>query len=71
MPQIRRQRALSLLANSADGRPCYRLRYARGRSSNWLKVKNPDAPAVRRERVEEWGGDARYPGAHASLEEFF
>jgi acetamidase/formamidase len=24
-------------------------RYARGRSSNWLKVKNPDAPAVRRE----------------------
>jgi hypothetical protein len=31
-------------------------RYARGRSSNWLKVKDPDAPAVRRERVEEWGG---------------
>jgi bifunctional non-homologous end joining protein LigD len=21
-------------------------RYARGRSSNWLKVKNPDAPAT-------------------------
>ena len=31
-------------------------RYARGRSSNWLKVKNPDAPAVRREREEHWGG---------------
>src|SRR6516162_4093584 len=31
-------------------------RYARGRSSNWLKVKNPDAPAVRREREEAWGG---------------
>jgi ATP-dependent DNA ligase len=30
--------------------------YARGRSSNWLKVKNPDAPAVRREREEHWGG---------------
>ena len=29
-------------------------RYARGRSSNWLKVKNLDAPAVRRE--EDWGG---------------
>jgi len=29
-------------------------RYARGRSSNWLKVKNPDAPAVRREREEDW-----------------
>jgi ATP-dependent DNA ligase len=31
-------------------------RYARGRSSNWLKVKNPDAPAVQREREEHWGG---------------
>ena len=31
-------------------------RYARGRSSNWIKVKNPDAPAVRREREEHWGG---------------
>jgi ATP-dependent DNA ligase len=27
-----------------------------GRSSNWIKVKNPDAPAVRREREEQWGG---------------
>jgi ATP-dependent DNA ligase len=31
-------------------------RYARGRSSNWLKVKSPDAPAVQRERQEHWGG---------------
>jgi ATP-dependent DNA ligase len=31
-------------------------RYARGRSSNWLKVKNPDAPAVRREAEEHWRG---------------
>jgi len=31
-------------------------RYARGRSTNWLKVKNPAAPAVRREREEHWGG---------------
>ena len=31
-------------------------RYARGRSSSWIKVKNPDAPAVRREREEHWGG---------------
>jgi hypothetical protein len=29
-------------------------RYARGRSSNWLKVKDPDAPAVRREPEEHW-----------------
>jgi bifunctional non-homologous end joining protein LigD len=30
-------------------------RYARGLSSSWLKVKNPDAPAVQRERTEAWG----------------
>jgi bifunctional non-homologous end joining protein LigD len=30
--------------------------YSAGRSSNWLKVKNPDAPAVRREGEEHWGG---------------
>jgi len=26
-----------------------------GRSKQWLKVKNPDAPAVRREAEEDWG----------------
>jgi ATP-dependent DNA ligase len=31
-------------------------RYARGQSSNWLKVKNPAAPAVRRETKEHWRG---------------
>ena len=31
-------------------------RYARGRSSNWIKVKNPDAPAVQREAEEHWRG---------------
>jgi ATP-dependent DNA ligase len=34
-------------------------RYARGRSSNWLKVKNPDAPAVRREASEDWSDERR------------
>jgi ATP-dependent DNA ligase len=29
--------------------------YARGRSSNWLKVKNPEAPAVQREPEAAWG----------------
>ena len=28
--------------------------YRRGRSPLWLKVKNPDAPAVRREAEEDW-----------------
>jgi hypothetical protein len=28
--------------------------YRSGRSKNWLKVKNPAAPAVRREAEEEW-----------------
>jgi ATP-dependent DNA ligase len=30
-------------------------RYRSGRSRDWLKFKNPDAPAVRREAEEEWG----------------
>jgi len=28
----------------------------RGRSPLWLKVKNPNAPAVKREAEEDWGG---------------
>jgi ATP-dependent DNA ligase len=31
-------------------------RYARGRTHDWLKVKNPDAPAVQREAEEHWRG---------------
>jgi bifunctional non-homologous end joining protein LigD len=30
-------------------------RYVSGRSDHWRKVKNPEAPAVRREVEEEWG----------------
>jgi hypothetical protein len=30
-------------------------RYRSGRSRDWLKMKNPDAPAVKREAEEEWG----------------
>ena len=29
--------------------------YQSGRSSDWLKFKNPDAPAVKREAEEKWG----------------
>jgi len=29
--------------------------YRSGRSPDWLKMKNPVAPAVRREEEEEWG----------------
>jgi ATP-dependent DNA ligase len=29
--------------------------YRSGRSTDWLKVKNPDAPAVKREAEEDWG----------------
>ena len=29
--------------------------YRRGRSPLWVKVKNPNAPAVTREREEDWG----------------
>ena len=30
-------------------------RYRSGRSKDWLKFKNPDAPAVKREAKEDWG----------------
>ncbi len=29
--------------------------YRAGRSAQWLKIKNPDAPAVKREAEEDWG----------------
>ena len=30
-------------------------RYRSGRSADWLKFKNPEAPAVKREAEEDWG----------------
>ena len=30
-------------------------RYRSGRTRDWLKFKNPAAPAVRREAEEDWG----------------
>jgi ATP-dependent DNA ligase len=29
-------------------------RYRSGRSADWIKVKNPAAPAVKREAEEDW-----------------
>jgi ATP-dependent DNA ligase len=29
--------------------------YRSGRSKHWVKVKNPAAPAVKREAEEDWG----------------
>jgi ATP-dependent DNA ligase len=31
-------------------------RYTSGRTRNWLKMKNPAGPAVKREAEEDWGG---------------
>jgi bifunctional non-homologous end joining protein LigD len=33
--------------------------YVSGRSRDWLKFKNPDAPAVKREFEEDWGKTRR------------
>ena len=30
-------------------------RYRSGRSRHWVKIKNPAAPAVKREAEEDWG----------------
>jgi bifunctional non-homologous end joining protein LigD len=43
--------------------------YRSGRSPDWLKMKNADAPAVKREAEEEWGGDgwrSKVSGRHSS-----
>ena len=32
-------------------------RYRSGTSKDWLKFKNPEAPAVKREAEEDWGKD--------------
>jgi ATP-dependent DNA ligase len=29
--------------------------YASGRSPDWIKLKNPKSPAVKREAEEDWG----------------
>src|SRR5262249_30992838 len=34
-------------------------RYRSGRSHDWLKFKNPEAPAVKREAEEDWGKERR------------
>jgi ATP-dependent DNA ligase len=33
--------------------------YRSGRSREWLKMKNPNAPAVKREAEEDWGRERR------------
>jgi bifunctional non-homologous end joining protein LigD len=43
--------------------------YRSGRSPDWLKMKNADAPAVKREAEEEWGRDkwrSKVSGRHSS-----
>jgi hypothetical protein len=43
--------AKNFRAVAFESQHCYRS----GRSRNWLKLKNPAAPAVRREADEDWG----------------
>ena len=38
-----------------------RSRYRSGRVNDWLKIKNPTAPAVKREAEEDWAGERRLP----------
>jgi hypothetical protein len=38
--------------------------YRSGRSPDWLKMKNSDAPAVKREEEEEWGA---FVGRHGAI----
>jgi len=40
-------------------------RYRSGRSPDWLKFKNPNAPAVKREAEEDWGSLTSYLGTNS------
>ena len=56
--QLSRLRAdLTRLKMGLEGIVSKRLgsRYRSGRTSDWLKFKNPAAPAVKREAEEDWG----------------
>ena len=39
-------------------------RYSSGRSPHWIKSKNPNAPAVKREAEEDWGRNICRDTAH-------
>ncbi len=41
--------------------------YRSGRVNHWLKIKNPNAPAVKREREEDWGGGASRRSPHGAI----
>ena len=56
----RRRSAIKLNVAVSEGEKLERIgkvmiRYRSGRTSDWLKFKNPAAPAVRREAEEDWG----------------
>jgi hypothetical protein len=55
LPQLARDCGLTVFR--CEGIVSKRLgsRYRSGRSLDWLKFKNPAAPAVRREAEEDWG----------------
>jgi hypothetical protein len=41
--------------------------YRRGRSPHWVKVKNPKAPAVKREAEEDWGRESNLSGCRVKV----
>src|SRR5262245_38095845 len=47
---LRRKMGLERSVSKRKGSP-----YRSGRSKDWLKFKNPAAPAVKREAEEDWG----------------
>jgi len=51
------ERDITTFENSLEGIVSKRKhsRNRSGRSRNWIKLKNPNAPAVKREAEEDWG----------------
>jgi bifunctional non-homologous end joining protein LigD len=54
--ELTREAAMAACKMGLEGIVSKRLgsRYRSGRSPDWLKFKNPEAPAVKREAEEEW-----------------
>jgi hypothetical protein len=50
---------MELLPEEPSGSKRLGSRYRSGRSTDWLKFKNPAAPAVKREAEEDWGKNGK------------
>jgi hypothetical protein len=54
MPKLWEVKGSDRLSDTGDSLEAQGLPYRSGRSPDWLKMKNPAHPAVKREEEEDW-----------------